>query len=291
MPVRDEDETAKTTMAFKDQEEREGASVTALSLPLLMQLPEPFLSDYARHYNVPRQPTLTGKMRSSVPAMREVAMKVLVAGGGRENPPAVPVLETHAAKLVDGLLYMRYRTAAERLDLEEVGAFPIERLGEPVDEYSDDEVEGEAREELARWKEENLRRYQHGRTQEKGKGKQKEEKNKNKGPKTVPFVFPPEGFEGKQKDFLAVMFADLQREAAYAVTMYTKAQSALKDAVFDYACIREEVDVERRGWRRIWGDVARAAGEAAVEDVRPRVDMRLHDEVPSDELAEAVEAG
>ncbi|KAJ7727367.1 hypothetical protein B0H16DRAFT_257325 [Mycena metata] len=290
MPVIDEDETATTTTTTpsNDQADQEGAPVTALPFPLLMQVPEPFLSDYARHYNVPRNPTLNGRMPSSASAMREVAMKVLAAGGGRGNPPAAPVLETHAAKLVDGVLYMRYRTAAERLDLEEVGAFPIERLGEPVDEYSDDEVEGEAKEELARWKEENLRRYQHPRAEGKGKGKQRD---KNEGPQTVPFVFPPEGFEGEQKDFLVAMLADLQREAAYAVTMYTKAQTVLKEAVYDYACIRAEVDVERRGWKHIWKEVARAAGKEAVEDVGLRVEMRLREEVPPDELAEAVEAG
>ncbi|KAJ7162992.1 hypothetical protein C8R46DRAFT_1281229 [Mycena filopes] len=251
-----------------DQVEAEetGTPVTMLSFPLLTQLPEPFFREYAELYKVPIHFRSDGTLPRDMGELRSMAMKILLAGSKTANPPAVPVLQSHVAKMVGEVLYVRYRSA----DPGELGVFPIERLGEPVDDYSDEEM---------------------AKVEEKRKKKELKKKQKKaaRGPKTMPFVFPPQA--GGEKDFLAAMLADLKSESAHAVDMYTKAQVALQEAMYDLACMREETAVERRMWERLWKDVARAAGEDAVQDVALRVQVRVRGGVPDDELDAGIEDG
>ncbi|KAJ7904812.1 hypothetical protein B0H13DRAFT_1881604 [Mycena leptocephala] len=248
-------------------------TVDSLNLPLLQQVPDPFFTEYATHYRV--------NVRADGVKLedRAIAMRVIFAGG-RGNPPTIPLLATHAAKFIDGVLHFKRRCTAKP---EATGAFPVEYLPGPEDEYFEEE----------------------GASSRMRKQKQKQRKMEKAKLVMMDFVFPPLGRRVSEptseeldderagrarvlrhplpRDFLGAMIEDLKRESAEAAEAVSEAEEALKEALYAYECARMEAQEERMAWKRLWPDIERVAGKEATEDCVARAAMRVKDEIPPDE--------
>ncbi|KAJ6550667.1 hypothetical protein DFH09DRAFT_1319849 [Mycena vulgaris] len=252
-------------------------TISSLSYIDLKQVPEPFFTEYAVHYGVPLHDGSSSKKLD----VETIAAKIVFACGTSSN---ISLLPSHIVKAIDGRLHIRRRAAADYADPAMHGTFPVERLPDVCDDYSDDEVV-----------ERKAMAY-----------------NPLGGFIMMEFVYPPVGrrkFPPDEEqlaleaarghterldlpaDYLAAMGADLARETDRAVKIYSEAETALKEAVYAHECLRLEVEAERAAWKDLWAYASSVSGKGIVEQCVARVQQRMRGEIPFDEVELAIAEG
>ncbi|KAJ7505758.1 hypothetical protein B0H11DRAFT_2186458 [Mycena galericulata] len=252
-------------------------TVKSLNFLTLQEVSEPFFTEYATHYGIDLVDPLDRPKERS-----EIAMEVLFASRSRENPPTVPLLGSHSANYIDGVLHFRRCTTADYADPKKYGVFPVERLPGPEDDYSDDERAPPPVRQPPR-------------------------------PVMMDFVFPPQGRrmceptkealeaeragmlvpmrEPLPEEYLGAMFEDLERESKHALEEHMQAEKTLMKAVYEHEFLRAEIEEERAAWRALWTYLEGVSGKEVVENCVTRVAQRMRGEIPEDELEEAVAQG
>ncbi|KAJ6477147.1 hypothetical protein C8R47DRAFT_654878 [Mycena vitilis] len=272
--------------------------IETLSAPLLRQVPEPFFTEYIKHHKIHDRNYDGARLD-----IMDIAAQILLKGG-TGNPMHIPVLATHIAKTVDGVLHIKYRTASDYTHPEVVGSFPIEHLPEPEDDYSDNEEAPKAQ----RTEQEKRKIQVKVKQREAGKGVRAPS-----GPVMMDFVFPPVGRrtchptqadledelagettamrEPLPEDFLGAMMNDLQEESERAVKMFFDAEDSLKEAFYAYECMRLEMEEEQQAWKSLWGYIESVAGKEVAEDLQARTAMRVNGEISPYEAEQAIAEG
>ncbi|KAJ7766510.1 hypothetical protein DFH07DRAFT_344689 [Mycena maculata] len=252
-------------------------TVDSLNYLTLQKAPEPFLTEYAIHYRI----SLTNAFNTRKDP-DELAADVLAASGCRENPPSIPLLDSHLARYIDGVLHFCHRTPVDYADAAKYGAFLAERLPVPDDDYSDDEVAPRP----------SLPQPQHI---------------------MMEFVFPPKGRRQCEPtadtlareaagtwvplrapvpaDYLGAMFEDLERESKSALREYAEAERAMKAATYEYESLRADIEEEKEAWKGLWADLEGIIGSEVVKSCVTRAARRVRGEIPRDEMELAMAEG